>query len=531
MSRVNPFWRLTSSAAIAVALIAGLLGLAHPATAADQFPAATMALQEAGDAWLGISVDDTDDGVLIMEVTPGSPAADAGLAIGHVIVRVDDAEIAVVSDLLAALATYAPGDQVTIVTLQNDDEVEYTVTLGERPADLDATPGTGTQQPFGTLNLLGLTLTIEEGGLRVTAIDAGSRFADSGLEVGDLITRIGDVSVVDLRSARDLMRLFQQAGTVDVVIERDGEEQTLTFDLPGLGNMPMPDEFNFGLDLGPGIGQMELMMLGLLGVEVSTTDEGLQIDSLEADSPLADIGFQEGDVVTAINGVALDDLRLNALARALRADEALIITVLRDGEEVEIELNLDDLNLPNIQIMPMQPGEWMPFGMGQPPTQLGVQYRVLTPATAAEAGIDFVEGALIVEVFDGTPAAEAGLESDDIVTAVDGDAVDEERTLSDRLYAYEEGDTVTLSVLRDGEALELTVTLGPNPRDTNFRFNFGQDGRDGRFRFGPHMRMPEGMFEAMDEFFRHHPFMSPNFDSEDEPSVEPATPDVLGQSA
>jgi len=530
VSRVNPFWRGISSAAIALALLAGLLGLAYTASATEQAPALTPARQEAGGAWLGVGVNDTRDGVLIMEVTPDSPAADAGLAIGDFIVRLDDAEIATVSDLLAALETYAPGDEVTVVTRRNDAEVERTVTLGERPAELDVAPEAGTQQWFGTLNLLGLSLSIESDGLRVTDIDPDSRFADSGLEEGDLITRIGDVSVADLRNPRDLMRLFRQAGTVDVVIERDGEEQTLTLDLPGLGDILLPDDFDFGLNVGPGIGMMELRMLDLLGVEVSITDEGLQIDSLEADSPLADAGFEEGDVITELNGEALDDLSLRTLMRALRADEALTFTVLRDGEEVEIELDLDDLNLPSIQVMPMQPGGWMAFGMGQP-TQLGVQYRVLTPEVAEEAGIDFVEGALIVEVYDDTPAAEAGLEANDIVTAVDGDAVDEEHTLSDRLYAYEEGDTVTLTVLRDGEELELTVTLGPNPRDTGFSFNFGQGGRGGRFRFGPHMRMPEDMFEGMHEFFRqHHPFMNPDSDSRGTPA-RPTKPDTLGQAA
>jgi S1-C subfamily serine protease len=67
---------------------------------------------------------------------------------------------------------------------------------------------------------------------------------------------------------------------------------------------------------------------------------------------------------------------------------------------------------------------------------------------------------LITEVVEGSPAAEAGLQVGDIVTAVDGDRVDFEHTLRDRLFAYEPGDTVTLDVLRDGETLQIQVTLG-----------------------------------------------------------------------
>jgi S1-C subfamily serine protease len=66
---------------------------------------------------------------------------------------------------------------------------------------------------------------------------------------------------------------------------------------------------------------------------------------------------------------------------------------------------------------------------------------------------------LITEVVADSPAAASGLEVNDIVTAVDGDKVDVERTLRDRLLAYEPGDTVTLSVLRDGKTQDIQATL------------------------------------------------------------------------
>ncbi|GAB4337769.1 MAG: hypothetical protein Kow00117_19630 [Phototrophicales bacterium] len=78
------------------------------------------------------------------------------------------------------------------------------------------------------------------------------------------------------------------------------------------------------------------------------------------------------------------------------------------------------------------------------------------------------EGALITDVLPDSPAEAAGLMVGDIIQAVDGDVVDAERTLSDRLYAYEEGDTVTLDVLRDAETLQIEVTLAPVSRRAAF---------------------------------------------------------------
>ena len=68
-------------------------------------------------------------------------------------------------------------------------------------------------------------------------------------------------------------------------------------------------------------------------------------------------------------------------------------------------------------------------------------------------------------VFAGSPADKAGLRKGDIVVAVDGDAVDEDHDLSTRILPHVPGDIVTLSVVRDGRTLEISVTLGTLPDD------------------------------------------------------------------
>jgi S1-C subfamily serine protease len=85
---------------------------------------------------------------------------------------------------------------------------------------------------------------------------------------------------------------------------------------------------------------------------------------------------------------------------------------------------------------------------------------VIDAQVAESEGLDVTDGALVTEVVAGSPAESSGLLVGDIITAVSGDVVDFERTLSDRLYAYEAGDTVTLDILRDGETIQIDVTLG-----------------------------------------------------------------------
>jgi putative serine protease PepD len=68
-------------------------------------------------------------------------------------------------------------------------------------------------------------------------------------------------------------------------------------------------------------------------------------------------------------------------------------------------------------------------------------------------------GASIAEVQPGTPAAEAGLRSGDVVVAVNGERVDSSLSLVAQIRERTVGDKVTLTVLRGGKELKLTATL------------------------------------------------------------------------
>jgi S1-C subfamily serine protease len=80
---------------------------------------------------LGLSAS---EGVLVFSVTPGSPAASAGLMPGDAIIEFDGDEIASVEDLFTALRQKSPGDRVELTVLREGEEMELTVTLGERPS-------------------------------------------------------------------------------------------------------------------------------------------------------------------------------------------------------------------------------------------------------------------------------------------------------------------------------------------------------------------------------------------------------------
>jgi len=72
-------------------------------------------------------------------------------------------------------------------------------------------------------------------------------------------------------------------------------------------------------------------------------------------------------------------------------------------------------------------------------------------------------GAQIGEVRSGAPADDAGLESGDVVTKLDGDEINDGDDLRGAIAAHKPGDKVELTIERDGETQTITVTLGTRP--------------------------------------------------------------------
>lgn len=91
---------------------------------------------------------------------------------------------------------------------------------------------------------------------------------------------------------------------------------------------------------------------------------------------------------------------------------------------------------------------------------LGVSIQPVTEDIAAAIGMEVPKGALVSDVSADTPAAKAGLKRGDVVTAVNGAAVDSPRDLTRLIATAKPGAKVMIDFLRAGQPVELNVTLG-----------------------------------------------------------------------
>ena len=90
---------------------------------------------------------------------------------------------------------------------------------------------------------------------------------------------------------------------------------------------------------------------------------------------------------------------------------------------------------------------------------LGVHIQPVTADIAASLGLEETEGAIIARVQPESPAALAGLETGDVIIAVDQAPVEDSRALTQVIAAIDAGTSATLTVWRDGETMEIMAAI------------------------------------------------------------------------
>jgi Do/DeqQ family serine protease len=108
---------------------------------------------------------------------------------------------------------------------------------------------------------------------------------------------------------------------------------------------------------------------------------------------------------------------------------------------------------------------------------VGIGVQDLTSELAQTMGVGAVRGAVVNQLEPGAPAARAGLQVGDVVTAIDGQPVSSSHDLVRSITRHGAGERVLMSVLRSGRAHTIAVTTVPRPGGERAQLPDGE--RDG----------------------------------------------------
>jgi Do/DeqQ family serine protease len=164
--------------------------------------------------WLGVNMADpptgssdslgeSNGGAFVYNVYQASPAAEAGILPGDMIVRVGTTPIADSDDLLRAVTSLQPGDRTRFQLRRNGSLRTVFVRTGVRPSGddqiqpSDLWPGMSVVEATDQIRE-NLDLSSRGGDLIIGQVAAGSPAATAGLRSGDIITRVNNAEVTNL---------------------------------------------------------------------------------------------------------------------------------------------------------------------------------------------------------------------------------------------------------------------------------------------------------------------------------------------
>ena len=116
------------------------VGFAVPSNTVKSVADSLIAGRSVQHAYLGVSIGTNMNGTgaVIGAVRAGSPAAEAGVKSGDVVVAVNGTQVSAANELTAAIAALGPGDKAALKVQRGGSTVTLTVTLGTRPASATA---------------------------------------------------------------------------------------------------------------------------------------------------------------------------------------------------------------------------------------------------------------------------------------------------------------------------------------------------------------------------------------------------------
>ena len=103
---------------------------------------------------------------------------------------------------------------------------------------------------------------------------------------------------------------------------------------------------------------------------------------------------------------------------------------------------------------------------------LGVRYLAITSDIAKQQSLPVTAGALVrgsdtgPAISPDSPAAKAGVQAEDIITAINGQAIDANHDLATLVSQYNVGQVVTLTINRAGKTITLSATLAVRPQNS-----------------------------------------------------------------
>lgn len=210
-----------------------------------------------------------------------------------------------------------------------------------------------------------------------------------------------------------------------------------------------------------------------LGVSTQSTDGGVRVQAVTPKSGAEKAGIKQGDLLLKINEKTIESpAQLSELVSTYKPDDKVTVTVKRDGKEIKLNAVIGKHDGPMAMTfrngMPFE--EMKDFRFEMP--EGGPDNLFITPSRGPRLGLraqdtEDGKGVKVLDVDDESPADKAGIKEDDIITAVEGKAVNSADELAAAYRENKEKSPVKFSILREGKTSVVEVKIPKRLKTAN----------------------------------------------------------------
>lgn len=317
---------------------------------------------------------DYEPGILVQHVEQDSPAAEAGIQRGDIILEVDDQEVNSTFELMEVLNEKSPGDEVTIKVQHCETTKDLTVELEERNGYiyLGIQPSRSRIIDVRPFVKDGARLPIDIPAFIITRVIPDSPAEEAGLNRGDLIIAVEGEDIQAEDDLANIIHSYQPGDRITLTIQRPGADDPRKVSVTlsenpdaegqaylGIEYMRIPVfmgganeggkffQFQFPKPDGESIPLPQLPKDFMPFMhEFPELPEGVEqavvISSVTPDSPAEESGLEPGDVITAIDGEGVSDYdTFSEAILNLEPGDEITLNVYRSGEEEALEIEVE----------------------------------------------------------------------------------------------------------------------------------------------------------------------------------------------
>jgi serine protease Do len=174
--------------------------------------------------------------------------------------------------------------------------------------------------------------------------------------------------------------------------------------------------------------------------------DGVVVEEIERGGPASKSDLQAGDVITAVDGVAIKTSRqLKNEIAAKTAGRVTVLEVVRGKKHLSIKVT--PATLPSEQELA---GNEHPAAGEAKPAPLGLTVEALNKELARQYGVEMVSGVIVTAVEQDSPAAEQGIQPGDVITEINRERISTPRQFRDALKAADAKSGLMLNLISNG---------------------------------------------------------------------------------